>query len=218
MALFDALREPSLSFVSGDQTYKLRRAWTNEDVFKIYGNALLIRDMLTEKSYAKFRKNHKTTEAILQLTRDSLSTLGVSGDHVYALLTYLDDDELFPYLESDLLQAGVSIEGLLDGSIPIRRAVAVYTALPDGCALHKKRNEPYSEWGIQEHMLAEIADLLNWQVQLQHVTAQVGGWKPKGKTKPPEPMFKRPEPEKKKVFNPTSDLLAFLGTTRAAVR
>lgn len=215
MSLFGNVREASLSFVSEDVQYKLKRAWTNEDVLDLALNPLKIRDMISAASYQKWRAKHGTREQIDQFTKDSLSTLGVPGDSVYDLLAVLSDDNLYPLLEADLWSAGIAIEDVLSGAVPIRRVVAVFMGFPESCAWKRQLNKPHSEWGTAEFMLAEIADLLNFQVQLQHITAQVGGWQPKGKTKVPEPIFLRPGEERKKVkMDKTADLISLMKARR----
>lgn len=210
MALFDAVRGPSLSFVSDGETYKLVRPWTNQDVLAILDSPLYIRKMLTEKSYAKWRKKHSSSDQAAKLTKDSLSTLGVPGTAVYDLLAVLNDDRLFNLLEADLLNFGITLESITDGTVPMRRVVSVFMSLPDSCAYKMKLNDPYSSWSTADYMLAEIADLLNAQVQLQHIHAQVSGWKPKSSFKFPKPIFKRPEEPKKPKMSKTSELISFL--------
>lgn len=215
MPLFSNMRGASLSFVSEGTTYKLKTAWENESVLELIDNPLKIRDMVSKTTYQKWREKHGTREQLTQFTKDSLSTLGVPGDSVYDLLSVLSDDNLYPHLEADLWGAGIPIEDLLDGSAPIRRVVAVFMGLPETCAWKRHLNKPYSDWGTAEYMLAEIADLLNFQVQLQHITAQVGGWQPKGKHRPPKPMFLRPGEEREKPkMNKTEDLIALIKAKR----
>lgn len=207
MALFDNVREPSLSFVSDGIEYKLSRPWTNKDILKLADSSLYIRSMLEPESYKKWRQSHTDRKAAIKLTQDSLVTAGIDGKQLYGMLAVLGDDGLFLLLEADLFSAGITIEGLLDGSIPMRRAVAVFMALPSNCAYKRELNKPYLDWDLKEHMLAELVDLMNFQTQLQSINAQVSGWKPDPGYDRPKPIFKRPEEEKPKVFNSLTDLL-----------
>lgn len=214
MSLFGNIREASLSFVSEGKTYTLLEPWTTELVLELSDRPLVIRKLLGDQ-YVEWRKTHKTRKQMEQLTKDSLATIGCNGEHVYQMLSVLEDDKLFPFLEGDLNAAGIRIDDVLDGSVPIRRMVSVFAGLGRDSAWQRELNKPHSDWGTAEYMLAEICDLLNFQVQLQHVTAQVGGWQPKGKTRPPKPMFLRPGEEREKPkMNPTSDLIMMMKARR----
>lgn len=211
MSLFENARGMSLSFKSEGEEYTLARPWTVSDFLDIAEKPLAIRPMMEPESYTKWRKTHTKTSQALQLAEDSLATLGVNGEDAMQLLSALHDDKLFPLVEADLWKEGIELEEFLSGKIPLRTAINVFSSLNENASYQRKLNLPHSEWNRTEYILAEIADLLNFQVQLQHVTAQVSGWKPKSSTKPPGPIFKRPEDKSKKLeMHSTSDLVKML--------
>lgn len=205
MALFNRLREPSLSFKSGGQEWTLESPWTLEKALDLVHKPLLIRELLGASQWALFRKTAKSRDEVIRLTKDSLVTIGVDGDALYEFLAVVHDDKLLPFLERDL---GFPIEDLLEGVFPLRYVVSIFSGLPDDCAWKRKINEPESRWSRTEWMLADCVDLLNNILLMsKHQTAV--NYKME-KIKDPRPVYIRPERPKEIVMTPTADFVSML--------
>lgn len=205
MALFDKLREPSLSFVSRGTQYTLESPWTLELALGLPGAPLTIRTLLGAAQWAEFRKTGKSRKAAEQLTKDSLATMGIAGEHLYEFLAVANDDALLPYLERDL---GFPLEDLMDGTVTLRYVISIFSALPDDCSFRRKLSEPESRWSRSEWMLADMVDLLNRILQMSmHQTAV--NYKME-KIKEPRPYYMRPEKPKEVRITPTADFIGML--------
>lgn len=156
----------------------------------------------------KFKKNKKKAqlEAFLE---DYYQAYGSSTDLLMPLVSVMHDDAYCRLFELDCLAKGVELRGIFSGVLSVRRLAIIYANLEDGSHLMRHLGGKSTEWDRKEYMLADIADMLNYQTILIHILAQINGLsKP---VKPPKPVYIRPaEVEQKKVFNTSEDLAALL--------
>jgi len=166
--------------------------------------------LLLGDQWDRFKKKNnkkKDLEAFLEKVWDAF---GTSWDLLGPAMSLLQEDKYCRLLEIDLLQQGVELKGLFTGELSLRRLAILVDTLGDRSLVHLEMGGEEARWDRKEYMMADIADMLNFQTILLHVQAQMAGLKKPLKS--PKPVYARPGMEKKvKQFSQTSDLKWLIG-------
>jgi hypothetical protein len=201
----------SLPFEYDGIEYFLVAQWEPKTLLLLADGKILqaARTILGEKQWGKFREKYKSAKKVEGLLEASFGSLGLKKSDVYQLLAVMSDDELLPLLELDLRALGLDLRDFFKGTLSLRLLVTALAQLPSESRLIVQLGKPDSEWSRVEYLLADIADLLNYNVVLSHVNAQLQGMKKP--VKAPKPIYKRPaDRDQPKVFNSAVELHGFL--------
>jgi len=191
---------PSLSFVSKGEEFKLLTPWTLDHVVRLSNGqrTTLMRELLGERVWRKWLAPGRRRAELDSLIKDSFVTLGVDPEKFYELVGHLSDDQHCAALEADCIELGTSITKL-----SLTQLYCVFMRPGYDTNLGKVMTGwKHNDWDITQQMLADIADLLNYNTMMTHIQAQLSGLKKK--VKPPKPFFRRPNTVTK--FSTPADL------------
>lgn len=156
--------------------------------------------------YDKIRPHCRKGSDIKALIELGVAVYGVTLEEMKELTSVLHSDKYGRKLEFDFIKMGLNLADFLDD---YRRLVLIYSELDDHSSVKKAIIGRPAEWDRKEYMLADLMDALNFQTILLHINLQMQGLKKP--IKAPQPVYKRPEDPKPKVFNKTVDLTRMIG-------
>lgn len=165
---------------------------------------------LLEGNYFKWKSTNKKRAAIKAFIDDVFSAMGIEPSSGWSVIGVLRDDEALRALDADLIMMNYRIEDFFSGDLPFRSLSVIVEHLPDTSCLVRKLSGPAGAWTLDQHMLADIIDIVNYQTTFLATLATAAGMKKM--PKPPEHWYKRPmQPKKEKPsFTSTEDAQAFL--------
>lgn len=207
---FDGLRAEVLGASLSVDGYEVAYP-SNEQILLLLENKeiTLVRELLGE-NWKAWRGEYGQKQDIQRFLSELWDAMGIEKAQADNTLAILGSDKHFRALEADLTAMGVPLGDLLRGSLSFRKLVTLTEALGPDSRLAAAFSDPLEHWSRTEYMLADVIDLLNYQLAFQaYIPAGVGHDKP---IRPPKPSWPRPGSEKPKVeFTPTEDAKAFFG-------
>lgn len=219
-ALKAEARGSSLFFEFGGFDYKLEGPWDYKTLdLVIEGRRIAaVKHLLGKEQYRQFRLFYSTSDELDLLIEASLEGCGISKDSFWGLVRVITDDKLFGLFEVDCLRTNIDISQFFTGELSLRTLAMLFETLPYESETMKEYIGETAEWSRVEYMLADIMDTLTNSFRMQHITAQMNGYRETYRAA--KPVFVRPgnkvqEAEaEKKVFTPTSVLKDIINPNR----
>lgn len=164
------------------------------------------------KEYASWKRQHKKRDDVKAFIDAVFEGMGIPAKSAWSAISILREDEYLMALDADLIERDWSIEDFFSGELSLRKLCVIVDHLPDTSNLVRKISGPAGAWTLDQYMLADALDVLNYQTMLLAGALQIKGVKKL--PKPPKPWYTRPVPEKKEEvkFTKTDDAIAFLNS------
>lgn len=206
----DALRAEAEGTSLSVCGWKVNLDWSYDTIHLVAsGRYVAFYRIILGAQWDKFKKTHNNKKKLEAFLEELWKAAGVKWDDMREVISVLDNDEYCRALEADLLPY-CDLRDLFTGDLNMRRLAVLYEGLGDDSRIYKALAGVEAKWDRKEYMMADIADMLNYQTVLLHVLAQIQGLKKP--IKAPKPVYVRPGTEKvKKKISPTSDLSWLLG-------
>lgn len=206
----DALRAEAEGTSLSVCGWKIDLDWSYDTInLAVSGRYVAFYRVILGAQWDKFKKTYHNKRKLKAFLEDMWVALGVNWDDMCEIMSVLDEDKYCRALEADLLPH-YDLKDLFTGKLNMRRLAVIYAGLGEDSRIYAALAGEQAKWDRKEYMLADMADMLNYQTILLHVLAQIQGLKKP--IKAPKPVYIRPGQEvKKKKISPTSDLSWLLG-------
>lgn len=210
MSLWKILSSESDQDTLDVQGYSVPSPGLPELLLLLDGKEISFVRTLLGPGYFRWKSDNKKRENVKQFIDEVFEAMGVEPKAGWSVIGILRDDDNLRALDADLIAMNYRIEDFFSEDLSFRSLSVIVEHLPDTSRLVKKLSGPAGEWTLDQHMLADLIDIVNYQTTILAITASAAGMQKPPKA--PEPWYRRPQtPKKKKLeFTPTEDAQAFL--------
>jgi len=210
MALWHRLAEQSEEVTV--QGYSFPSPGIEELKLLLDGKELTFIRKLIGQNYQTWKQTNTKRKDARQFLDELFEEMGIPKDSAWSAIGIIRNDEFLRALEADLIIQGWSVEELFSGDMTFSRLALIIDHLPDSSNLLRKIAGPAANWTLEQYMLADMIDIVNYQTVFLMASAQGAGMTKI--PKPPRAWYTRPvvPPKEKPVFTKTEDAIAFFNS------